>query len=98
MASSRDTTLNTLVEDLCTKSEQATKYAQIKKAVERIPLTFTPQQLATLLDEDGPMFLKTSQACQLKQMLSTKVSEFNYVFHHVICSRVLDFWKLVHFI
>lgn len=88
--------LDSIANDICSKSaNQATKFTHVKKAIERIPLTFTPQQLATLIDEEGPMLITTSQACQIKDMLATKVSDFSYVFHHVLCSRVIDFWNLV---
>jgi hypothetical protein len=86
--------LTALVDGLFKKSHQEEMFAQIKRALHRIPLTFTPKELATLLD-DGPMFLKSSQACELQDILNAKVPALDYVFHHVICSRVLDYWNLV---
>lgn len=86
--------LDATIENLLLLTNQITKYHQVKKIVQSAkPDELNPFVVARLLDF-GPAFITTAQAIILRDIVNNKFSEPHCAFHHVLASRVLDFWNL----
>ena len=55
--------------------------------------TVTPQSLARQLLQLGHPILSAAQALDVLQVLGAR-GEYDYRYHHVVCSRVIDSWNL----
>lgn len=98
-APTRTPTLSELIRVLFIRSKQNKRFIALKKMIEKInPLELTPEKLvAAMCNEEGPIFIDTEQACELKNTLNGKYPDLPYQYHHVVCSRVLDPWNLLEF-
>lgn len=95
-----DRIVNCILDDIGARSY----YTGLLKILKNIdPSTFTPKDLANLMDSicgdtQNTLFINTDMAMSIRDILLTKFSDLygndRYKFQHIICSRVLDAWRL----
>jgi hypothetical protein len=92
---SKNIPLDSFVSLLFRTSEQNTRFTHLKKLVTVNVFNLTPETLRDwIVAEEGPLFLTSIQANEIKVFLQSKLDLFDVRYHHVMCSRVLDFWNL----